>query len=291
MTARVEHLARLEREVALEHGDVAGRVDVLDARRGGRCERGRLFRVAEVARVHRRDVGLGVLRPRAHAYRVLARELLHGAGRAAVGVALAQDRVHRAALDLVVARLDVALFVGLRLLGVVRDREALGLQLGDACLQLRDRGADVRKLDDVGFGALDESAEDGEIVGDLLLGSECLGNGGEDASGQRDVAGLDGHAGGGRKGPDHGQVRVRRQGGRLVGPCVDDGWGLAHRVRSPGCRGRVPGRWVSTKIPGGRPLAGAFRVLIARSFPARRAQLGVARGFGRFLLLRHDVVR
>ena len=44
-----------------------------------------------------RDVGLRILRPRAHRVRVLARVVLHGLRRAPVRVALAQHGVHRAA--------------------------------------------------------------------------------------------------------------------------------------------------------------------------------------------------
>ena len=61
---------------------------------------------------HGGDVGLRVRRPGAHRVRVLAGVLLHRGGGPAVGVALAQHRVDGAALDLVVAGLDVALGVG-----------------------------------------------------------------------------------------------------------------------------------------------------------------------------------
>ena len=74
----------------------------------------RLLVGAEVVLAHGGDVGLRVGRPGAHRVRVLAGVLLHRRGRAAVGVALAQDRVDRAALDLVVAGADVLLLVGLR---------------------------------------------------------------------------------------------------------------------------------------------------------------------------------
>jgi hypothetical protein len=87
--------------------------------------------------LHVRDVRSWSRAPGAHRVRVLAGVVLHRGGCAAVGVALAQDRVDGAALDLVVARLDVALLVALRVLRVVGQRVALRLQLGDGGLELR----------------------------------------------------------------------------------------------------------------------------------------------------------
>ena len=72
-----------------------------------------------------RDVRLRVGGPGAHAVRVRLGVVLDRGGGAAVGVALAQDRVHGAALDLVVAGADLALLVGLRVVRVVRQRVAL----------------------------------------------------------------------------------------------------------------------------------------------------------------------
>ena len=85
----------------------------------------RLLVGAEVVAAHGGDVGLGVGAPGAHRVRVLAGVVLDRGGRAAVGVALAQHRVDRAALDLVVAGADVALLVGLRVVGVVGQVVAL----------------------------------------------------------------------------------------------------------------------------------------------------------------------
>ncbi len=130
--------------------------DVLDAQlaRGRRpstdCSVERKSSVA-----HRRHVRPRVLRPGAHRVRVLAREGLHGGGRAAVGVALAQHGVDRAALDRVV---DLA-----RVL-VLRHVVAGVLQLLDRRLQLRDRGRDVRQLDDVRVGRPRQLAELAERV-------------------------------------------------------------------------------------------------------------------------------
>ena len=153
---------------------------------------------AEVVGAHRRDVGPGVGGPGAHRVRVAARVVLHGGGGPAVGVAFAQNGVHRAALDPVVACPDLLLLVGARLVRVVGQGVALGLQLGDGGLELRHRGRDVRELDDVGLGRLGQLAELGERVADPLLLGEAVGEGGDDPAGERDVTGLHVDAGGAR---------------------------------------------------------------------------------------------
>ena len=106
---RVDDLAGQQRHRLLEHRDRAVGGDVLDAHVGRLGDGDRALGGAEVAAVHRRDVGLGIRRPGAHRVRVLAHERLDRRGRAAVGVALAQHRVDGAALDGVVAGADVAL--------------------------------------------------------------------------------------------------------------------------------------------------------------------------------------
>ena len=92
----------------------------------------------------------------AHRVRVLARVRLHRGRRAAVGVALAQHRVDRGALDLV---------VGLRGVLVVGQVVAVLAQFGDGRLQLRQRGRDVGQLDDVRLGRGGQFAQLGEHVG------------------------------------------------------------------------------------------------------------------------------
>ena len=151
--------------------------------------------------------------PGAHRVRVLLRVALDRRRRPAVGVALAQDRVDRGALDLVVARADVLLLVGLRVVGVVRQVVALLLQLVDRGLQLRDRGGDVGQLDDVGLGLLGQRAELGERVVDPLLVGQPLRELRDDPAGQGDVAGLELHT-------RLGGVRRRRSAGRSTSPAA-----------------------------------------------------------------------
>ncbi len=230
--------------------------------------------MAEVAGAHGGHVGLRVARPGAHAVRVLPGVLLDRLRGAAVGVALAQHRVDRAALDLVVAGLDRLLLVGLRLLRVVGQVEALGLQLGDGRLQLRDRGADVRQLDDVRLGRLGELAELREGVVDLLLVRQVVGEDRQDATGQRDVAGLDRHAGVLGERLDDRQQRVGRQRGGFVGLGVDDGGLVGHRFLGKSSP-RRPGLGRGEPFPAKRP---SFQALAQPSRGGRARRAGDRRG-------------
>ena len=218
----VDDLTLEHRQGVAQLGDGAVGGHVADGERVVGAQHDRLLVVAEVVDAHRRDVGLAVGAPRAHRVRVLAGVVLHGRGGAPVGVALAQHRVDRAALDLVVAGAQLALLVGLRVVGVVGQREALALQLLDGGLELRHRRRDVGQLDDVGLGLGGQGAQLGEVVGDPLLLGEVLGEERQDAAGQGDVAGLDVDAGGGGERLHHGEERVRGQHRGLVGQRVDD---------------------------------------------------------------------
>jgi hypothetical protein len=184
-TSPASHSARV-----LQHGDGAVVRDVLDPRTwsasvtvtDSRCG-SRLPIVATWV--------LESARPGAHRVRVRARVRLDRGRRAAIGVALAQHRVDRAALDLVVAPL-ISRSVG-RWPARPGSRAAGSpcLQLGDRLLQLRDRRADVRQLDDVGLGTLGEGAELGERVGIAAAARQAIGERREDACRERDVARLD----------------------------------------------------------------------------------------------------
>ena len=195
---------------------------VLDAEGVVAVDHDRLLVGAEVVLAHGRDGRPRVAGPRTHAVRVVPRVALDGRGRAAVGVALAQHRVDRRALDLVVAGAGLALVVGLRVLGVVGQVVALLLQLLDRRLELRDRGGDVGQLDDVRLGPRGQLAQLGEGVVDPLLLGEPVRELRDDPARERDVAGLDAHAGLRGVRLDDRHERVRRQQRRLVGERVDD---------------------------------------------------------------------
>ena len=153
----VDDLAGEDLEPVLEDGRAAVGADVLDAQRRRRVDGHRRLGVPEVAVAHRRDVRPGVGRPGTHGVRVLLRVALDRRGRAAVGVALAQHRVDRRALDAVVRRPGLALLVGRGRLRVVRQREAGVLQLLDRGLELRHGGADVGSLMMLASGVLASS--------------------------------------------------------------------------------------------------------------------------------------
>jgi hypothetical protein len=82
--------------------------------------------------------------------RVLFGVVLDGLGGAAVGVALAEDGVDGAALELVVTGAGVLFGVGLGVGGKAGEGVALALELGDGLDELGDGGADVGQLDDAG---------------------------------------------------------------------------------------------------------------------------------------------
>jgi hypothetical protein len=218
----VDHFPGLERDLVLQDRDRALLVGELDARGGRVADGHRLLVAREVAAAHRGDVRLRVGRPRPHLVRVLLRVLLDRAGSPTVRVPLAQHRVHRAPEHLRVARLDRLLGRGRRILRVVRNLVALPLQLTNGRLELRDRRADVRQLDDVGLGPLGELAELGQPVGHPLGRGQVLGEIGEDSAGQGNVGGLDGDAGAAGELSDNMQERVGGQRGRFVDFRPDD---------------------------------------------------------------------
>ena len=170
------------------HGPVS--THELDAHVGGLGHGGGGLTAVEVTGGHVGHAGLGLGRPGTHAVGVLLGEVLHGEGRPAVRVALAQDGVHGAAQALGVAALDGLLSLVLGLLGVVRQVEALALQLLDGGDELGDGGADVGELDDVGCGGQGQGTHGAEVIGDLLGLGELVWEVGEDAARQGDVRGL-----------------------------------------------------------------------------------------------------
>src|SRR5262245_49561909 len=198
----------------------------------------------------------GVRAPGAHLVRIVAGVLLDGAGRAAVGIALAQYRVDDAAEHLGIARLDLLLGFRRRIVRIVRDVVALALQLLDRGLELRDRGGDVGQLDDVGLGPRRELAEFGELVVDPLRGGELLGEVGEDATGQRDVLQLHGYTCRAHEGFDDRQQGIGRERRGLIDFCPYD-FGIWHAGTSArrACLGRPETyHWWA----GGRRLPGAL---------------------------------
>ena len=146
----INDVARVELDAILEHCHGAAGADMLNTHCRG-CWHGEgAFITEEIAMGHGGNVRLAVLAPCAHLVRIGACVILDGVRRAAIGVALADHRIHCAALNAVIAGLGVAFDFGLRFIHVSGDGVPLLLQFHDRRLQLRYRRADVWQLDDVG---------------------------------------------------------------------------------------------------------------------------------------------
>ena len=180
----VDDLAGLQRQLVLEHRGLAIAADELDACSGRLRHGHRGLAAVEIARLHERDRGLRVRGPGAHAVGMLLGEVLHRQGGAAIGIAFAQHWVHGAAEHLAIARLDGRFGIVLRIFGIVGNVVTLALQFLDGGLELRQGRRDVRQLDDVGFGLLGQIAKPGQLVGNLLLGRQLVGEGSDDAPSQ-----------------------------------------------------------------------------------------------------------
>ena len=225
----VDDFAGGKLEAVLEHDRRAISANEFDLRGGRRGNRDRLLVGEEVALRHRGDMRLAIAAPRAHFVRIGAGVVLHALGRAAVGVAFANNGVHRATQDLRVAGARVLLGVGLRLVDIVGERVALLLEFGDCGLQLRDRRRDIRQLDDVGLGLKAKLSKLGEVVGDALLGLQVFRERRDDAARERDVAGLDIDPRRLGEHLDQREERIGRQHRRLVGVRVENRRSGGHR--------------------------------------------------------------
>jgi hypothetical protein len=212
----------LDLDRILQHGRSAGCVGVLDLERAGARDDGRLLARIEVAAAHVHHTRLRLLAPLAHRVGVRLRVALHRRRHTPIRVAFAQHGIHRAAEHLRVAQLGALLDVVLRLLGIGGHRVTLLLQLLDRRLQLRNRSADVRQLDDVGHRRLREIAELREIVRLALVWLQRLRKRRENPAGEGDVACLDREPHGLRERTHDRQQRVGGERGCLVRSGVDD---------------------------------------------------------------------
>ncbi len=116
--------------------------------------------------------------------RVLLGVLLHSLWRAAIGVAFAENRIDGAAFDFVVASFNRFFFRSGWFVRVVGDCEAVALEFGDGCFELRNRGTDVRQLDNVGFRTFGEFAEFGQRIADALVFFQVVRKVGKNTTGQ-----------------------------------------------------------------------------------------------------------
>ena len=188
----------------------------------------------KVAALHGGNVGFGVFGPCAHAVRIFFRKVFHCFGRAAVGVAFAQNGVDRAAFDAVVTFAHGFFFVGLRIGGIVGDGKAFCLQFFNRGGQLRYGRADVRQFDHVGVGLFHQFAQLGKRVGYALRFGQIFGERRQNAAGQGNIAGFDFDTGMAGKRLHNRQQGLGRQRGGFVGMGVDNGGFASHGIFS--CR-------------------------------------------------------
>ena len=229
----VDDVAVEEFDLRLEHNRLAAVGDELHLDLAVALHGHRLLAVVEIALAHVRDVGTRCHRPVTHRMRMLLRVLLDRPGGATIRIALAQNGIDGTTKALGVAVANLLLFLGLRIAGIIGDVVSLALQFLDRCEQLWHRGTDVGELDDVGVGFLGQAPQLSQMIADLLLVGQVVGEFGQDARRNGDVGRLDVDVGGIGERPDDGQKGVGRQHGRLVGQGVDDGRLLvAHNLPS-----------------------------------------------------------
>mmetsp|Transcript_22686 Transcript_22686/g.50824 ORF Transcript_22686/g.50824 Transcript_22686/m.50824 type:complete len:281 (-) Transcript_22686:55-897(-) len=219
----IEHLPGNQGKLLLQNGDNTVLGHKLNARDAILWDTDGLLMGVKVPIAHGGDSGLGIRRPLTHGVRIPESVLLNGNRRPAIGIALAQDRVHSAAQDLGIAGLDVLLLIVLGVLGVLRQGKALRLELRDALLELGDGCAHIGQLDNVGITVLRQLPQPSEGVLSFLILLEVVGEVRQNSARNRDILELYVHVCVVAEGLHHGEEGVRRQHGRLVGVGVHDG--------------------------------------------------------------------
>ena len=107
--------------------------------------------------------------------RVLLSELFYSHSRSSIGITLSKDRINGTSENLRVPGLDLLFSVVFGIGRIVRNLIALGLKFLDSGFKLRDRSADIRKFDDIGFRGLRKIAQKGQIVRLLLRVCQVVG--------------------------------------------------------------------------------------------------------------------
>ena len=190
-------------------------VDEFNLERIGLGHRDGLFVAVEVIRLHARHMSLHGFVPVTVAMRIVAGIVLHGIGGAAVGIALTEHRVHGRALHLVVLGADSLLFVRGRSVRIIGDVKAVLLEFGNRSLELRHRGRNVRKLDDVRIRFKRKLAQECEVVVGLAESSQNAARQGNILGFHIDISRL-------RKSAHDGQQGLSGQERRLVRKGVID---------------------------------------------------------------------
>jgi len=232
----VDDLARLQCDLRFQDDGLAGLGQQFHLHFTRLVQGHGLFAVVEVAAVHVRHVGARCLAPFTHRVRILASVFLDRLRCAAVGVAFAQDRVHRGTDALAVAGLQCLFFFGLGVFRVVRQLVAGRLQFAHAGDQLGNRCRNIGQLDDVGVRVLGQGAQFGQVVRHFLFVRQAFREGCQHAGRHRNIAGHDVDAGRCSEFLHDRQQGISRQQWRLVGKGVDD-FRLLRHVYSLKCGG------------------------------------------------------
>jgi hypothetical protein len=146
-----------------------------------------------------------------------ARKPLDRRCRSAIGIAFTQHRVDGGSETDGKSLSKDLLSLTLGLFGEFGDVESLFPKFLDSALQLRYRRADVRQFDDVGLWGLHEPAELREVVGDLLLLAQIVGEGSDYPADERDITRFDLDAGTAGVGLNDWEQSVGCQCRRLIG--------------------------------------------------------------------------
>ena len=120
-------------------------------------------------------------------------------GNAAVRIAFSQNRVNGAAKYFGVAGLDFFFLFVFRFNRIVWNLEALILEFFDRGSQLRNRGRNIRKLDNIGFGPVGQFTEKSQIVAVALFFRQIFRKAGKNAACKRNVAQFEFNAAGAAK--------------------------------------------------------------------------------------------
>ncbi len=188
-------LTRLALELVFQHLDAAVLAGKFNFELAAFTGSNRLLVGVKITTGHVGNFGDAVGTVGAKLVGIFLGEILDRDWRAAVRVALTQNRIDSAAEHLGVFFGNRLLFVILRDFRVVGDLVPFGLQLGNSLFQLWHRSTDVRELDDIRLRSQGELAQLGQEVRDLLLRGQVFGKICDNTTGNGDVSGLNFNSG------------------------------------------------------------------------------------------------
>ena len=102
--------------------------------------------------------------PGTHGMRVVLSIVFHRTCGATIGVAFAQNWVHRRTFDRIIFGTDRLFLIGLRIFWIIRQAVAFALQFGDGANELWHRGRNIWQFDHIGVWCFYQSAEFRQII-------------------------------------------------------------------------------------------------------------------------------